>query len=108
MPPRAASSALERPLRLLLLAEQAQQEVRERSEEDEHLLRVHQDPSQILILLRREAAESRRVLIERVERAAREDQRQREERGAYVGRAEVGEADRRRDPLRLPREHRPP
>src|SRR6266516_1614204 len=104
----AASTPLQGPLRLFLLTEQAQQEVRERGEEDEHLLCVHQDPAQILVLRRREAPEPRRVLVERVERAAREDQRQRQEGGADVRGAEVREAHRGRDPLRLEREDGPP
>ena len=59
----------------VLLVEQPHDEPADREQEDERLLPVHQDPAEVLVADRRQAPEPRRVLVERVERPAGEDER---------------------------------
>ena len=70
----------------------------DREQEHERLLAVHHDPAQVLVPDRREAPQTRSVLVERIERAAGEDERQTEERRRDEAGAEVRERGWRREP----------
>src|SRR5207237_7103232 len=63
-------------------------------EKYERLLAVHQDSAEVLVAHRRQPPQPRRVLVERVERAAREDVAEAEEGRAHEGDGEVAEAGR--------------
>src|SRR3989442_956980 len=69
----------------VLLVEQPQHEPADRAQEDERLFAVHQDPAEVLVADRRQPPQSRRVLVERVERAAGKDVGEAEERRAEEG-----------------------
>src|SRR3954468_6033425 len=81
----------------VLLVEQPHHEPADREQEDERLLAVHQDPAKVLVADRRQPPQSRRVLVERVERAARENVSEAEERRAEEGDDEIRQPRRRRE-----------
>src|SRR4051794_26210170 len=51
---------------VLVALQQAEEHVGDRSDEDDRLLRVHEDAAQILVLARRQPPEARRLAVERV------------------------------------------
>ena len=95
-------------LRLGFLAEQPHEEPDDRSEEDERLLGRHEDPAEVLILLRPDAPEplgQRLVVVvdRRRERQRKAEERREDERGEHV--ADPGQ---RRDRARHVAQHGPP
>jgi hypothetical protein len=81
----------------VLLVEQPDHEPADREEEDERLLPVHEDPAEVLVAHRRQPPQPWRVLVEGVERAAREDVAEAEEGRADEGDGEIAKACRRRE-----------
>ena len=81
----------------MLLVEQPHDEPADREQEHERLLAVHEDPAEVLVTRRRQPPQPRRVLVERVERAAGEDVREAEEGRADERDREVAEPCRRRE-----------
>src|SRR5205823_8412220 len=88
-----------------LLREQPRHVVPDGGEEHEGLLAVHCDAAEVLVADGGEAPQPRRVLVERIERMAREDEREPEERRRDERRPEIRERGRR---TQLPRHERPP
>src|SRR2546423_13594360 len=73
----------------VLLLEEAPDVPADREQEHDRLLGVHEDAAEVLVAFGREPPQARRVLVERVERLAREDEREAEERRRDEPGAEV-------------------
>ena len=74
----------------LLVAQEAQQEVRERGEEDDRLLDRHRHARDLLVDERAGPPRSRRVRVERVDRPRDQREQQAERRGEHERREQVG------------------
>ena len=92
------AEALGSALARVLVLEQAPHVPADREQEDERLLAVHHDAAEVLVPDRRQPPEPWRVLVERVERPAREDEGEPEERRRDEPGAEIRERRRRREP----------
>src|SRR5262245_36594287 len=93
---------------LVLLVEEADEEVRDGAQEDERLLGGHENAAEVLILDRREAPQAWGPLVVVVERRAGERQGKAEERREYEGGSEEREPLEGRGRVRGVRDHRPP
>src|SRR5689334_16046040 len=96
--PPPTSSARHRSIAGSLLVQEPRHVPPDRQEEDECLLAVHHDAAEVLIAHGRETPQPRGVLVERVERPAREDECQAEEGRRDEAGAEIRERRRRREP----------
>src|SRR5439155_12487653 len=93
---------------MLLLRNEAEHEIENGRQEDGRLLRVHEDPPEVLILLGGEAPEPGRRDVVVVERRRGERECETEEDRADEGSRQVADPDRDRDVVRSVREHGPP